>query len=103
MADGGHGDRRRKHQPDREQRQRPHVPSKIAQRREECGRIQERRQDRDEHDIRSQRDMRDARNEADRQTAENEQDRIRDPQERREREQRAACSEEREQRQSVMR
>ena len=56
------------------------VPPQLAQAGVEGGRVEERRQDADEHDVRRQRDVRHARREAEHEAADDEQDRIRDAQ-----------------------
>ena len=76
--------------------------AQVAERGEERRRVEERRQDRDEHDLRLQLDVRDARHEAEREPAEHEQDRVRHAQPRRKREQRRAGGEECEEEQRVV-
>ena len=82
-ADGGHDD-----EADREQPDRPYVGSQVAERGEEGGAVEERRQHAEEDELRLELDVRHSRDDADRQPAEHEQDRIRDAQSRGDREHR---------------
>ena len=74
-------DHRRQDEPDREQRDRADVPPKLAKRREERGRVQERRQQDEQHQIRLELDLGRVRHEAQRRASDREQDRIRDAKE----------------------
>ena len=74
-------------QTDRERGDRDDVLSQIAERRVEGGRVEKRRQDRDQHDVGRQRDRLDPGDEPEGEPTEDKQDRIRRPQDRREHEQ----------------
>ena len=87
VAHRSHREHRREHEAQGEQRDGPRIGAQVAQRGEEGGRVEQRRQEADEHDVRPQRVVRDARDEPDREAAEHEQDRVRDPQDRREHQQ----------------
>ena len=71
--------RRRGDEADREQRDRAEVRPQVAEPGEERGRVEERRQDRDEDEIRRQLQVRQPGHEAEQQAADDEQDRDRQP------------------------
>ncbi len=102
MRDDRDDDHRQQHEPDREQPDRPEVRAQVAQRGEERGPVEERRQHADEHELGRQVDLGQAGHEAERETAEHEQDRIRDPQLRDEHQHRGPCDEQHEQVQEVL-
>ena len=89
VGDGCNARHRPPHETDGEQRDRPQVRAEVAQRGEEGSRVEQRGQQRDEHDVRRQHQMRQAGDEAERDASEDEQHRHRQPQRRRQREQRA--------------
>ena len=76
--DGRHRDK-----PDREQRDRSQIRTEVPEPGEERRRVEERRQDPDEHDFRRQREVRHPRHEAEQQAPRNEQDRQRQSNDRR--------------------
>ena len=80
VRDDRDDDHRQQDEADREQPDRPQVRPQVAQRGEERGPVEERRQHAHEHEIGWQVDLRQAGDEAEREPAEHEQDRIRDPQ-----------------------
>ena len=80
VADDRDGDHRRRHEADREQRDRPQVLTELAQSGVERGRVEERRQDAEQHDVRRHVHVRHARHEPEPEPAEHEQDRVRDAQ-----------------------
>ena len=88
---GGRGD-----EPHREQRDRPQVRAEVAQAREERRRVEERRQDRDEHEIRRQLHLGQPRHEAEQEAADDEEHRDRHPAARRDDEHDGERREERE-------
>ena len=102
VADRGHHEHRREHEAHREQGDRPRIGAQVAQRGEEGARVEQRRQESDEHDVGPQRVVGHAGDEADGQPAEHEQDRIRDAQDRREHQQRRRRHEQRQQDQRVV-
>ena len=89
-------------EPDREQPDRAQVGAQVAQRGEERGAVEERRQDADEDEVGRQVDLGQARDEAEREAAEHEQDRVRDPQLRDEHEHRCACRQQHEEADEVV-
>ena len=79
MCDDCDDDDRQEHEADREQPDRPDVRAQVAQRGEEGGTVEERRQYADEHEVGWQIDLGQAGHEAEHEPAEHEQDRIRNP------------------------
>ena len=79
-ADHGDGPDRHEHQADRRHRDRAQVAAQRAQVREEGGRVQQRRQEDQEHQIGLELDLRDARQQTEHQPAQHERDRIGDRQ-----------------------
>ena len=63
VGDGGDADHRRQDEPDRKQRDRPDVSAKLAKRREERRRVEDRRQEDQEDEVRVELDLRRARHE----------------------------------------
>ena len=102
VGDDGDGGHRHQHEPDREQADRPRVRAQVAERGEERGGVEERRQDADEHELGLELEGRDPRREPEREAAEHEQDRVGDSRPRREREQRCRRRQEAEQNCQVM-
>jgi hypothetical protein len=78
VGDRGHDQHRRQHEPDGEKGNRPCELAQVAKRCEERHAVKERRQDRDQYEIRRQLHVRRSWNEAEPKTSEDEQDRIRD-------------------------
>ena len=78
VRDDGDADGRRDDEPDREQPDRPHVRAQVAERGEERGAVEERRQDAEEDELRLKLEIGHARDEADREATEHEQDRVGD-------------------------
>jgi hypothetical protein len=78
------------------------MDAQVAERGEERRRVEERRQDRDQHDVRVEGHVRNARDEAEREPAEHEQDRVRQLQDRSQREQRGHGGEQPEQDERVL-
>ncbi len=72
MGDNRDDARRRDDEPDREERDGPEVRAQVAQAGEERCRVEERRQDRDEHEVRRQLHLRQAGHEAEQQPADDE-------------------------------
>ena len=81
VRDGGDGKHRDEHEPDREEPDRLHVRPELAQRGEERAAVEQRRQHRDEHEVRVQVHLGRMRHEADHRAAEHQHDRVRDAQE----------------------
>ncbi len=79
MRDHGDDDRRHYYEPDCEEPDRADVGAEIAERGEERGPVEERRQDAEEDELRLELEVGHARHEPDREPADDEQDRIRDP------------------------
>ena len=75
-ADHGDGPDRHEHQADRRHRDRAQVAAQRAQVREEGGRVQQRRQEDQEHQVGLELDLRHARHQPEHQPAEHERDRI---------------------------
>ena len=76
MSDGGDADHRRQDEPDRKQRDRTDVPAKLAKRREERGRVEERRQQDEQDQVRLELDLGGARHEPEPGAADRQQDRV---------------------------
>ena len=78
VGDDGHAEHGEDHQADGEQADLAQVVAQLAQRGEEGGGVEQRRQDDDEHDVGVELHVGDAGDEAQRRAADHEQDRIRD-------------------------
>ena len=102
VGDDGDDDHRQEHEADREQPDRPEVRAQVAQRGEERGSVEERRQYADEHEVGRQVELGQAGHEAEREPAEHEQDRIWNPELRDEHQHRGACDEQHEQGHEVL-
>ena len=76
MRDDRDEDHRQQDEPDREQPDGPEVRAQVAQRREERGAVEERRQHADEDEVGRQVDLGQPGHEAERESAEHEQDRV---------------------------
>jgi hypothetical protein len=77
VCDRADDDRGRQHQPDREQRDHPGVVAQGVEVGEESARVEQRRQEDQQHEVGVELDLRDPRHQAERQPAEHEDDRIR--------------------------
>ena len=74
-GDRGRGDQ---HEPDRGQRDRPRAVAQAAQVGEERGRVQQRRQEDEQHQVGVERDLGDPRHQPEQQASDHQRDRIRD-------------------------
>ncbi len=97
MRDDRDDDDRQQDEPDRKETHGPDVRAEVAQRGEERGPVEERRQHADEDEVGRQVDLGQPGHEPEREAAEHEQDRVRDPQLRDQREHRGAGCEQQEQ------
>ena len=102
MRDRRDGDHRHEHEAYGQQRDRARIRAQVAQRGEERARVEQGREDADEHDLRAELHIRRARHEADAEPAQDEQDRIRDAHDGRQHEQRRRSHQQREQDERVM-
>ena len=75
VCDQRHATRRRRNQPDGEERDRPQIGAQVAQAGEEGCRVEERWQDRNEHEVRRQLELRQARDEPQHEPSGDEKDR----------------------------
>ena len=80
VGNDGDGRRRDQHEPDRVEGDRPRAVAQAAQVGEERGRVQQRRQEDQQHQVGVELDARDPRHQPEQQATEHERDRVRDPQ-----------------------